>query len=157
MSYFFPGYPESPLEEEDDDGQAGYGEKYLEPAIFKRDDIRLLGKILSDDKALEQLKITRDLNAAYRASDIVQEAAIESVSSDINTLSQLVIRGEYLPELESALGRLQGIVGRTKATGLVGVEQKSVFHDRVDQHFSHIKVDSYKKLQELELHKLSQN
>jgi len=50
---------------EDDDGQINFGEKYLEPALWKRDDIRLLGKIISDDKALVQLKATRDINAAY--------------------------------------------------------------------------------------------
>jgi hypothetical protein len=124
------------LEDEDENGQAGFGEKYLEPVILKRDDVTLLGKILHADKALEQLKLTRDLNAAYRASDLVfrkrQEAAIKSVAIDINPLSQLAIRGEHLPDLENVLGRLQGIVDRTKASGFAGVEQKTVFHDRID-------------------------
>lgn len=148
-----------PLEEADDSGQAGYGDKYLEPVIIKRDDIDLLGKILQDDRALQQLKVTRDLNAAYRASDLVfwerQESAVKSVVSDITTLSQLAIRGEHLPELESALGRLQGIIDRTKGSGLSGVEQKTVFHDRIDQHFTSLEVESYKRLRGLNLHKIS--
>jgi hypothetical protein len=156
---FFSWLSREPLEETDDDGQAGYGDKYLEPAIVKRDDITLLGKIIQDDRALQQLKVSRDLNAAYRASDLVfrerQESAVKSVALDINTLSQLAIRGEHLPDLESALGRLQGIVDRTRGSGLAGVEQKTVFHDRIDQHFSSLHIEAYKKLRGLELHKLS--
>lgn len=156
---FFSWLSREPLEEADDEGQTGFGDKYLEPAITKRDDIGLLGKILKDDRALQQLKISRDLNAAYRASDLVfqerQESAVKSVASDISTLGQLAIRGEHLPDLESALGRLQGIVDRTRGSGLSGVEQKTVFHDRVDQHFSSLEIEAYKKLQGLKLHKLS--
>ena len=159
IEMFFSWLSREPIVEEDDDGQTGYGEKYFEPAIFKRDDITLLGKIVNDVNALEQLKLTRDLNAAYRASDMVfrerQEAAIKSVAIDVATLSQLSIRGEHLPDLEGALGKLQGIVDRTKATGLTGVEQKSVFHDRIDQHFTSINIESYKKLSGLRLNKLS--
>lgn len=156
---FFSWLSREPLEETDDDGQAGYGDKYLEPAIVKRDDVTLLGKILKDDRALQQLKVSRDLNTAYRASDLVfqerQESAVKSVAIDISTLSQLAIRGEHLPDLESALGRLQGIVDRTRGSGLSGVEQKTVFYDRVDKHFSSLEIDAYKKLRGLKLHKLS--
>jgi len=156
---FFSLLSREPLEEVDENGQAGYGDKYLEPTIAKRDDITLLGKILLDGRAIQQLKETRDLNSAYRASDLVfrerQEAAVKSVASDISTLSQLTIRGEHLPDLEGALGRLQGIVDRTRGSGLSGVEQKTVFHDRVDQHFTELTVESYKKLQEFKLNKIS--
>lgn len=159
LELFFSWLSREPLEETDDDGQAGYGDKYLEPAIIKRDDVNLLGKILQDDRALQHLKVSRDLNAAYRASDLVfrerQESAVKSVALDINTLSQLAIRGEHLPDLEGALGRLQGIVDRTRGSGLSGVEQKTVFHDRVDQHFTSLEIEAYKKLRGFKLHKLS--
>ena len=127
--------------------------------LIKCETISLLGKVLKDSKALEQLKVTRDLNAAYRASDLVfkerQEAAIKSVESDILTLAQLTIRPDQLPDLETSLGRLQGIVDRTRGSGLKGVEQTHVFHDRIDHHFTSIKVNSYKQLDGLELRKLS--
>ena len=156
---FFSWLSREPLEETDDEGQSGYGDKYLEPAIVKRDDVTLLGKIIKDARALQQLKISRDLNAAYLGSNLVfqerQESAVKSVASDISILSQLAIRGEHLPDLESALGRLQGIVDRTRGSGLSGVEQKTVFHDRIDQHFSSLEIEAYKKLRGLKLHKLS--
>lgn len=156
---FFSLLSREPVEEEDDDGQTDYNDKYLEPAIIKRDDVTLLGKIIEDNKALEQLKISRNLNAAYRASDLVfkerQELAVKSVASDISTLSQLAIRTEQLPDLESALGRLQGIVDRTRGSALSGVEQKNVFHDRIDDHFSSLTIESYKKLSNLKIQKLS--
>lgn len=67
----------------------------------------------------------------------------------------MVIQGESLPDIESAFGRLQGIINRAKADSLVGVEQKTVFHDHIDAHFSELLVSNYKRLQELRISKLS--
>ncbi|HCT9684152.1 TPA: ParB N-terminal domain-containing protein, partial [Klebsiella quasipneumoniae] len=131
---FFSLLSREPIEEEDENGHVGYSERFLEPAISKRDDIDLLAKIVSDERALSQLQSTRDLNSAYRASDLVfkerQEAAIRSVSSDIDTLYQLAIRPEYIPELESAWGKLKTIIDRTNSISLTGVAQTNVYYDR---------------------------
>jgi AAA15 family ATPase/GTPase len=151
-----------PLENEDDDGSVSYGDDHLKPALVTRDDIRLLGQIINDEKALEQLKLTRDINAAYRSSSLMfrehQQAAIKSISNEIDTLGQMVIQEDSLPDIESVLGRLQGIINRAKASSiisLVGVEQKIVFHDRIDAHFSELSVSNYKRLQNLTISKLS--
>jgi len=58
--------------------------------------------------------------------------------------------------LKSELKTLrQAIVDRTRAASLTGVEQRNVFHDRVDKHFSSITVDAYRKLGGLTIDKLS--
>jgi len=156
---FFSWVSREPIDDEEDDGAIEYGNGYYEPALVKRDDIRLLGKIISDAKAIEQLKRTRDINAAYRSSDQIfkerQQAAISTVNNEISTISQMTIQPQYLPELESALGRLKGAIDRTKASGMTGVEQTLAFHDRIDTHFTSVKVQNYKRLQGLELTKLS--
>ncbi len=156
---FFSWLSREPVEEEDIDGNVGYGGQYLEPAIIKRDDIDTLAKIVSDPRALEQMKLTRDLNVAYRASDLVfrerQDSAIKAVTEEIQTLAVLAVLPHNLPELESARGKLQTIIDRTRASGLIGVEQKAVFHDRVDRHFSQVRIESYKRLQGLEIGQLS--
>jgi AAA15 family ATPase/GTPase len=84
-----------------------------------------------------------------------QQAAINSISNEIDVLGQMVIQGDILPEIESALGRLQGIISRTKASTLVGVEQQTVFHERIAEHFSELLVSNYKRLQHLRISKLS--
>ena len=68
-----------------------------------------------------------------------------------------VVGGAWLIyPLKSELKSLQkDIMDRTKAASLIGVEQKHVFRDRIDRHFSSITVDAYKKLQGLEIDKLS--
>jgi AAA domain, putative AbiEii toxin, Type IV TA system/ParB-like nuclease domain len=156
---FFSWLSREPVEEEDIDGNVGYGGQYLEPAIIKRDDIDTLAKIVSDPRALEQMKLTRDLNVAYRASDLVfrerQDSAIKAVTEEIQTLAVLAVLPHNLPELESARGKLQTIIDRTRASGLIGVEQKAVFHDRVDRHFSQVRIESYKRLHGLEIGQLS--
>ncbi len=156
---FFSWLSREPDEEQDEDGRIGFGEKYLEPALVKRDDIVLLGKIIDDEKALSQLKETRDINAAYRSSDLVfkerQEAAVKKLDGEIGTLAKMAIEGANLPELEAALGKLQTIVERTRAVGFAGVEQKTVFHDRIDTHFSELRIEKYRRLRDLELKRLS--
>ncbi|WP_321414271.1 AAA family ATPase [uncultured Desulfobacter sp.] len=159
MELFFSLISREPLEDEGDDGAVEYGNGYHEPALIKRDDIRLFGKILDDPKAMTQLQQTRDINAAYRSSDQIfkerQQAAISAVNNEIATISQMVIQPQYLPELENALGRLKGAIDKTKASGLAGVEQTTAFHDRIDGHFTTLNVHNYKRLQGVNLVKIS--
>ena len=137
----------------------GFGDRYLEPSIQKRDDIGLLGGIVGDARALERLRETRNLTEAHHASDLIlqerKKYAIDSVARDITTLSQFAVASDQLPELEHALGRLQGIVDRTKAAGPSGVDQRQVIHDRIDRHFSHLHLESYRRLSGLHIDTLS--
>lgn len=157
--FFFSLLSREPMEEEEDDGSVGYGGKYLDPVITRRDDIDTLAKVISDDRALAYLKKNRDLNGAYRSSDLVfrerQEAAVRSVATDIDTLAQLTINPKNLPELEGVRGKLQSIIDRVRASGLSGVEQKAVFRDRVDEHFTHIHVKRYRRLAGLDMKQLA--
>lgn len=157
--FFFSLLSREPMEEEEDDGSVAFGGKYLEPVITRRDDVDTLAKVISDERALEYLKKHRDLNGAYRSSDLVfrerQEAAVRSVAADVDTLAQLAIRPQNLPELEGVRGKLQSIIDRARASGLSGVEQKAVFRDRVDAHFSRIHVQRYRGLAGLEMTQLS--
>ncbi|KEQ15105.1 AAA family ATPase [Endozoicomonas numazuensis] len=150
---FFSWLSREPVEA--DEEELGFADEYLEPALIKRDDVSLLGKMINDESAIAQLKISRDINIAYRSSNQIlkerQEAAIRSVNQDIQSLSALQVSGENLTELESAYGRLKTIIDRTRASGLSGVAQLEVFHDRINQHFSSIHIRQYKRLQEFQL------
>lgn len=157
--FFFSLLSREPMEEQEDDGSVGYGGKYLEPVITRRDDVDTLAKVVSDERALVYLKKHRDLNGAYRGSDLVfrerQEAAVRSVAGDVETLAQLAIRPQNLPELEAVRGKLQSIIDRARASGLSGVEQKAVFRDRVDVHFTRIHVQRYRRLAGVDMTQLA--
>jgi ParB-like nuclease domain. len=157
--FFFSLLSREPMEEQEDDGSVGYGSKYLDPVITRRDDIDTLVKVISDDRALAYLKANRDLTGAYRNSDLVfrerQDAAVRSLAGDVNTLTQLAINPQNLPELEGVRGKLQSIIDRTRASGLSGVEQKAVFRDRVDNHFTRIHVERYRRLAGVDMTQLA--
>lgn len=156
---FFSLLSREPLEEADDEGEVGFGKHYLEPVITRRDDVDTLAKVVSDERALAYLRKSRDLNGAYRNSDLVfrerQEAAVQSLAADVEVLAQLAIRPQNLPELEGVRGKLQSIIDRARASGLSGVEQKAVFREWVDAHFTAITVPSYRRLQGLNLTQLA--
>jgi AAA15 family ATPase/GTPase len=159
LEQFFSWLSKEPMELENADDQIEYGNEYYPPAIVKREDIRLLGKMIFDENAIKQLKKTRDINAAYRSSNLVfqerQEASVRTVMNEITTLAQMAIQPEYLPPLEDTLGRLQSIVEKAKASGFTGIEQKGVFHDRIGSHFTSLEIKKYKGLKEIKLNKLS--
>lgn len=158
-SLFFSWLSKEIADDEDDEGQIGYSDRYLDPAILKRDDIVLLGKLIRDEKALDQLKKTRNINAAYRSSDLVfkerQSDSINTVNREVSTLAQMAIQRDNITSLEDTLGKLQSIVEKAKASGFTSVEQKNVFHDRIDNHFKIINIQQYKRLQDVQLKKLS--
>lgn len=157
--FFFSLLSREPMDELDEDGSVGYGGQSLQPVITRREDVDTLAKVVSDDRALTYLRKTRDLNGAYRNSDLVfrerQEAAVQSVAADVDALAQLAIRPQNLPELEGVRGKLQSIIDRARASGLSGVEQKAVFRERVDAHFTAIQVQRYRCLQGLHLTQLA--
>ena len=148
-----------PIESEDEDDSSGFGDRYHEPALTKRDEIRLLGKIIKDEKALARLKKDRDISLAYGASDLVfkerQKNAIEGLIGEITTLEKLVIQPENVPALEEALSKLNTLTEKARASGFSSVEQNEVFYDRIDKHFSSISIEQYKGLNGLSLENLS--
>jgi len=156
---FFSWISKIPKEEEGEDGEVAFGDGFLEPAINKRDDVVLLGKIIHDEKALANMIEFRDLNAAYRSGNLIfkerQEAAVKSLYNELETLSRLVIDSSLLPDLEKAYGRIKSIIDRTRVSRFGGVEQKSVFHDRIDAHFSEFNIHRYRRLENLHIKNLS--
>lgn len=157
--FFFSWLSREPIEDDTDSDSSGSNGNFQEPAISKRDDIVTLSKILRDPGALEKLKEYRNLNEAFRTSDLIFKEkikdAISSVASDVATLGQLAISPEQTPQLEEALGKLRSIVEKARSSNLQGVEQKSVFYDRIDNHFSSIKVNAYRCFNGLEVKKIS--
>lgn len=107
------------------------------------------------NQLLHQIKPIDTPQVLYSFLKDMQTKAVETVTTQIATLSQLEIHPEQLPELETALGRLQGIVERKRSSGLAGVEQTDVFANKIDQHFSSLEIQSYKRLHNLKITKLS--
>lgn len=159
VELFFSWLSKEPIDDDTDSQYAGRNGDYQEPAISKRDDIITLSKIIKDPVAIEKLKEHRSLNEAYRTSDLIFKEkikdAINSVVSDVETLGQLAIAPEETPRLEDALGKLRAIVEKARGGSLRGVEQTAVFYDRIDRHFSSVKIPSYRCLNGLKVQKIS--
>lgn len=131
----------------------------LEPALTQRDHIRLLSKIVDDPEAMEELTRSRDINKAYESSPIVFEeqraSALRSTRRSINQLVHINIQSNELDELEDSYRILKSIVDKAKSTETTNVANTTVFHDRIDRHFSRIIIKKYKKLKNLQLSDLS--
>jgi predicted ATPase len=156
---FFSWLSKESVEDDSDNDSAGKIMNFKEPAISKRDDIRILSKILNDKSALKNLEEYRNLHEAYRTSDLIFKEkindAINSIESDVAILGQLSITQEQTPSLEESLSKLRSIVEKARSVSFQGVEQTSLFYDRIDKHFSWIKIVLYRGLNSLEINALS--
>jgi hypothetical protein len=156
---FFSWLSKETIEDDFEDDLFGRNMNFKEPAISKRDDIRILSKILNDKNALKNLEEYRNLHEAYRTSDLIFKEkiddAIKSIVSDVNILEKLSITQEQAPSLEESLSKLRGIVEKARSISFQGVEQNSVFYDRIDKHFTRITIDSFRCLNGLEVKTLS--
>jgi hypothetical protein len=108
-------------------------------------------------KQLHQLDI--DDSAALPVSSLgfsdVQEALVQLMTKNVDVLAQMAVQPQNLPELENALNRLQGIVDKSTVAGFSGVEQKTVFHGRIDRHFTELELCHYKKFHNLKITKIA--
>jgi AAA15 family ATPase/GTPase len=156
---FFSWLSREQVENEIDSEYSGRSINYHEPAISKRDDIRILSKILDDKNALKNLEEYRNLHEAYRTSDIIFKEkirdAISSIASDVAVLEQLSITQDQTPSLEESLSKLRGIIEKTRSMSFQGVDNTLPFYDRINKHFSRIKVIAYRGLINLEINALS--
>ena len=156
---FFSWLSREHIEDSNDSEYSGNSSECQEPAISKRDDVITLSKIIKDPGALDKFKEYRNLNEAFRTSNLIFKEkiqdAVRSVTEDISTLSRLAISPEQIPQLEDSLGKLRTIIEKSRSNNLQGVEQTSVYYDRIDRHFSSVNIKAYRCLQELELKKIS--
>jgi predicted ATPase len=156
---FFSWLSKESVEDDFEDDSSGRNINFKEPAISKRDDIRILSKILNDKNALKNLEEYRNLHEAYRTSDLIFKEkiddAIKSIVSDVNILEKLSITQEQAPSLEESLSKLRDIIEKARSINFQGAEQNSVFYDRIDKHFTRIMIDSFRCLNGLEIKTLS--
>lgn len=133
--------------------------EYLQPAITQSDNLIWLLPVIEDKSALATVIKTHDLKLAHSTSEAVlkeqQDTALKSIAKETNVLSQLAIRSENIAELEETLGKLQGIVNRSRGTALSGTGKTQVLRAKAGKHFSELHVKNYKKLQNLSLKKIS--
>ena len=156
---FFSWLSREIADDDSEEGQMLGGAELREPALTRRDDIRVLNDIIKDQRALDYLEKSRDLNGAYRKSNVVfqhrKDDAMNSLAADIAVLKEFSLEKKYLPNLEQATNHLQAIVGRTRGSVLAGVEQSQVYHDQIAAHFSAIDIVAWRKLHGLSLQKLA--
>ncbi|POZ52799.1 ATP-binding protein [Methylovulum psychrotolerans] len=119
----------------------------------------IISNLASVIRRLHQLDI--DDSAALPVSGLgfrfrdIQEALVQLITKNVDVLAQMAIQPQNLPELENALNRLQGIIDKSTVAGFSGVEQKTVFHGRIDRHFTELELCHYKKFHNLKITKIA--
>ena len=124
-----------------------------------REDLRLFGKLLADQRALDKLRRTRNLRETYDNSEVVQKdrrkGLISALAEDVDALQLLSITPEERLELEQTLNRLRGLIERLRVQSGEPVLGRQVLYERSDRHFESLHIEGYRGLHGLKLSTLS--
>lgn len=132
-------------------------ERFLEPALTKRDEIRILGTFINDEKALKKLEETRNLTTAYNMSKagfdekIIQPQMnlVDDLNHNIETIKQINFTEENTRKIRELLFSFQAYLDKK-------IIEKSdfdgeVYFDRIEKHFSQLNFLEYKQFTELKI------
>lgn len=132
-------------------------ERFLEPAITKRDEIRILGTFINDEKALKKLEETRNISTAYNMSQAgfdekiiqPQNNLVDDFNHDIETIKQLNLTEENSRKIRDTLFSFQSYLDKKI------IEKKDfegeVYFDRIEKHFSQLQFLEYKQFSDLKV------
>lgn len=135
--------------------------RFLDAAITKREEIRVLGKFITDEKALSKLERTRSVSEAYNISaDGVKEQLqqpiqqlMENLETNITALKQLQLSKDKLKEAQRLSNVLQNYISE-KNVGIDASLDLDVFFSRIERHFSTIIIESYKHFSDFKIEHL---
>ena len=135
--------------------------QFLDAAITKREEIRVLGKFITDEKALSELEQRRSVSEAYNISKAgVKEQLqqpiqqlMENLENNITALKQLQLSKDKLKEAQRLSNVLQNYISE-KNIGIDSSLDLDVFFSRIEKHFSAITIGSYKHFSNLKIEHL---
>lgn len=145
--------------EQNEDGSEQ--EVIQEPIITKRDEIRELSNFIDEPKAIEEMEKARSITAGFALSDAVGETRLKNAMENMSKEVQMVFQfSEYMTDEEyQKVAKLKDKIERllpNNRANLELLERKSnIYFSQLTSHFTIIKVKRYRKLQDIEIQKLS--
>lgn len=145
--------------EQNEDGSEQ--EVIQEPIITKRDEIRELSNFIDEPKAIEEMEKARSITAGFALSDAVGETRLKNAMENMSKEVQMVFQfSEYMTDEEyQKVAKLKDKIERllpNNRANLELLERKSnIYFSQLTRHFTIIKVKRYRKLQDIEIQKLS--
>lgn len=133
--------------------ESGNQRKEVEPAITKREEIRILAKFVNDEKALDVLEQKRSVAEAYNISkagvkEQIQQPVqrtLDSLETNFAAIQQLQLNESDLKNLQRQMNSLQAYID-TREVNLKKDDVTDVFYNHISAHFSKIEIADYKFL-----------
>lgn len=151
-------------EEYIDEDNEDSGFKKIDKIITKSSEIRELAKFIDDEKALSAMESTRMFSDAHILSDAIGkdklDNSLNSIISNIDTAFQFSSHStsntrKKLVDIQNKLNGLMTAKGYSEIVTNKSIEREIVF-STVGKHFSHIQIQEYKRISNLELDNLNQ-
>lgn len=133
----------------------------IEPAITKREEIRLLSKFIDDDKAVQILIEERNISKAFNLSkagikEQIQQPIddlVNKLSTTVASLSNIQFSDINIERIQKEVFNLQSIIRKQEVKKLANT-LNDYFYTKIDTHFSSLKVENYKCFENFKLDNL---
>lgn len=132
-----------------------------EPIITQYRQIAEIANFINDEKALAKMEESQSIAEGYAFSKTVGEAklrnAIESIKSGTQlayNFKDLISETDY-EELTKAKDSIENILPVSKALIFTAEKKAPVYFSQIDKHFTSAKITRYRKLEDVEIKKIS--
>lgn len=132
-----------------------------EPIITQYRQIAEIANFINDEKALAKMEESQSIAEGYAFSKTVGEAklrnAIESIKSGTQlayNFKDLISETDY-EELTKAKDSIENILPVSKALIFTAEKKAPVYFYQIDKHFTSAKITRYRKLEDVEIKKIS--
>jgi len=131
-----------------------------EPIITKSHEIRELSKFIYDSVAVAEMEEARSITAGFVLSDAVGEArlknAIENITKEVNDVFKFSehLGDDELSRIEKLKMKIEKLIGNETSTIELVNRQSGIYFNEVQQHFKSLKINKYRKLENLSISNL---
>ena len=132
-----------------------------EPIINQYRQVREVASFVYDKKALIRMEESRSIAEGYTSSDAIGESKLRSAIDNIKSAAQVaynfreLIDNGMFDELTKVKTNIEDLIPVSKALIFINEKKASKYFENVQTHFVEFKINKYRKLEEIDVEKLS--
>jgi len=132
-----------------------------EPIITQYRQVKEVATFVFDEKALLRMEQSRSIAEGYTSSSAIGEAKLIAAIDNIKDSIQIaynykeLIDSNLYDEINRAKANMDGILPASKALVFINEKKAAQYFESIDWHFTNLNINSYRKLDGIQIKKLS--
>lgn len=149
-------------EENEIDEDGNERSKTIEPIITQYRQVKEISEFINDSNAVKKMEESRSITEGYTYSDAISENrlrnALQNIAGEIQVAFNFsdYISNEEFEEIEKLKSKLNRLIPSTQSNLVLSGKSTSYYFPSIRKQFSELFIQQYRKLEKIEIKKLSQ-